>query len=98
MFTPIQNDRKTQGVIARLWVQSYHGKLSDDGEYWFLLTRKSVSFFIINKYDPTIISDIVSNADINHGNHLLNMWRNVTWSPSKISFSANCNVRPKVFH
>lgn len=49
MFTPIQNDHKTQGVIiARLWLQSYHSKLSTSGEYWFL-SLKEICFLIHNK-------------------------------------------------
>lgn len=102
MFTPIQNDHKTQGVIiARLWLQSYHSKLSTSGEYLFLSLKE---ILIINNYDPTISNNIISNADIHHGNQLLNMVepsfksKNVTWILSKISFSATCNFIPKVFH
>lgn len=41
MFTPIPNDRKTQGVIiASLWLQSYHSKFSANGEYWFLSSKE----------------------------------------------------------
>lgn len=49
MFTPIQNDRKTQGVIiARFWLQSYHSKLSTSGEYC-LLSLKEMCFFLHNQ-------------------------------------------------
>lgn len=66
MFTPIQNDRKTQGtIIAGLWLQSYHSKLPASGEYLFLSLTE---ILIINKYDPTISNNTVSNADIHHVN------------------------------
>lgn len=62
------------------------------------LQRKSNSFFLINKYDPSINSNTVSHADIHHWNQLLNMVEKHGMDPIQDKFFFICNFGPKIFH